>query len=93
MDVGHRLDHPLAQVARLVAIAQLNSFVFARGSTAGHGRAAHDAARQPHLRLNRGIAARIENLPALNALDLHAISQQEMTIINKRCRQRRELDY
>ena len=59
------LEHALAQVAALVAVAQLNGLVFTRGGSRGHGGSAPGAARKLHLHLDGGVAARVQDLPGL----------------------------
>ena len=68
--IFHRLQHTLAQVALLVAVAQLDRLVLAGGGSAGDGGASSGSVRQDDFRLDRGVAARIENLPRLNFLNL-----------------------
>ena len=63
----HRLDgleHTLAEIARLVAVAQFHSLMRAGGGARRHRRAAHRTVFQHHIDLDRGIAAAIENLAA-----------------------------
>ena len=60
----HRLDRvqdPLAAVAFLVAVAQLDGFVRARRRAGRHGSAAERAALQPRVDLDSRIAAAVEN--------------------------------
>ena len=58
------LLHALAQVAALVAVAELAGLIDAGGSAGGNGRAAHDAVLQIDLHLNGGVAAAVQNLAA-----------------------------
>ena len=72
--VVHVLDgvlHAFAQVTVLVAVAQLDRLEGAGRCTGRHHRAPHGAAFQHHFHLNRGIAARVENL-APEHIDDHA---------------------
>ena len=62
--VGHGLLHALAQVAVLVAVAQLAGLVHAGGSAGGHGGAAHGAVLQDNLHLDGGVAAGVDNFTA-----------------------------
>ena len=62
VDVLDRLERALAEVARLVAVAQFHRFVLAGGGAGGHGRASHAAVGQIDIRFHRGIAAGIQNL-------------------------------
>ena len=64
VDVLHGLEHALAQVAALVAVAQLDGFARAGGCARGHGRAAHGARLQQHVAFHGGIAARVQDFPA-----------------------------
>ena len=64
VDVLHSLQHALAQVAALVAIAQFNGLTRAGGCATGHRGAAHDTAFQQHIALDRGIATAIDHFTA-----------------------------
>ena len=68
--IFYRLQHALAQIALLVAVAQLDRLVLAGRCAAGNGRASSGSVRQGDFRLDCGVAARIENLPRLNFLNL-----------------------
>jgi hypothetical protein len=61
-DVVDGLQHALAEVAALVAVAQLERLVLTRGRARGNGRAAHGAIRQADLHLERGVAPRVQDL-------------------------------
>ena len=64
--VVHRRDglqHALAEVAALVAVAQLHRLALARRGARRHGGAAHGAALEDHLDLDGGVAAAVEDLP------------------------------
>ena len=59
-----RLLHALAEIARLVAVAQFDRLMRAGGSARRHRRAAQRAVLQHHIDLDGGIAAAIENFAA-----------------------------
>ena len=59
-----RLPHALAEIARLVAVAQLNRLMRAGGGARRHRRAAHRAVFQHHIDLDGGIAAAVKNFAA-----------------------------
>ena len=71
VDVLGGLPRALAQIARFVAVAQLDSFVLAGGCAGGHRRAAHGAVGQVNIGLDSGIATRIQNLSSNNLNDFH----------------------
>jgi hypothetical protein len=56
------LQRALAEKALLVAVAQFDRLMLAGGGSLRNRRAPHGAARQPNVRLDRRIAARVENL-------------------------------
>ena len=64
IDVFDRLLHALAQIAGLVAVAQLEGLKFARGRAAGGHAAADGAVDQRHFRFNGGVSAGVKNLAA-----------------------------
>ena len=64
VDGGDRLLHALAEIARLVAVAQFDRLMRAGGGAGRHRRAAHRAVLQHHVDLDGGIAAAIENFAA-----------------------------
>ena len=68
--VGHGLQHALAQVTALVAIAQFESLAGTGGSTGRGAGAADDAAVQDHVRFNGRVAAGVQDLTALDVDDL-----------------------
>ena len=76
--VGDGFEHALAEIARFVAVAQFDGFVLAGGCAGRHRGAAQRAAFQNDIRLDRGIAARIDDLPAVHARDFrrHAASEK-----------------
>ena len=67
IDVGHRVLHALAQVAGLVAIAQLHRFLAAGGSAGWHRGAAERTVGQRHFGFKRGVAAAVEDLAGVDA--------------------------
>ena len=69
IDIFHRAKHALAEVARLIAVAQFEGFMFARGGARGHRGAPARAVFEQNVGFDGGITARIENLPADNASD------------------------
>ena len=79
VDVGDRLLHALAEVALLVAVAQLERFPHARRGARRHRRPPHDAAVQRDVHFHRRIAARIENLSAVYRRDFHQASTLQIS--------------
>ena len=69
VDVGDGLLHALAQVVRLVAVAQLPGFVHAGAGAAGHGGRADRVVVERDIDFDGRIAAAIENLPGVNIND------------------------
>ncbi len=61
---------PLPQIALWIAVAQLNSFVFAGGSPGGNSRAPARTAHENDFRFDSRIAARIQNFARVNSIDL-----------------------
>ena len=59
-----RLEHALAEIAALVAVAQLDRLVRAGRGAGRHGGAAHRAVLQHDIDLDRRIAAAVEDLAA-----------------------------
>ena len=66
VDVVDGLENPLAEILRLVAVAELQGLVDAGAGPAGDGGAAERAVGQFHVDLDGGIAAAIENLSGAN---------------------------
>ena len=62
VDVLDRLQNPLAEVFRLVAVAEFPRLVDSGAGAAGHGRPAEAAVGQFHVDLDGRIAAAIEDL-------------------------------
>ena len=58
-DIARGFAGAFAQIARLIAIAQLHGFVFAGGGAGGNGGAAHAAIGQVNVGLDGGIAAAV----------------------------------
>ena len=59
--VGHRVERALAEVAALVAVAQLNGLERARGRAGGNGRTTEGTILQHNFHLDRGVAARVQD--------------------------------
>ena len=70
VDVVDRLQHALAQVKRLVAVAQFQGLVNAGARAAGNRRPAERTVGQFHVDLNRRISAAIENLSGMDIENL-----------------------
>ncbi len=69
VDRVHRLGHTLAEIARLVAIAQLHRFVCAGRGARGDSRSAKAAVFEEHIDLDRRIAAAVEDFAAVKVDD------------------------
>ena len=69
-----RAQDSFLEVSLRIAVAQLDGLMLAGGSAARNGGPAHRAALQPHVGFDRGIAARIQNLPPHTALILACLS-------------------
>ena len=63
------LHHALAEVAVLVAVAQLPGFVFAGAGAARHGGPADGTAGEFDVDFDGGVAAGVENLTAADGFD------------------------
>ena len=70
VDVADGLQHALAAVAALVAVAKLQRFACAGGGARRHGGAAARARLEHDVHFDGWIAARIKNFPGLNGTDL-----------------------
>ena len=70
VDVADRLQRSFAQIARLVAIAQLYGFLFAGGSAGRHSGPSHASVGQINIRLHRRIPAGIENFTSDDLYDI-----------------------
>src|SRR3546814_763798 len=68
-DLLDRLQHALAAIALLVAVAQLDRLVGAGRGAGGHGGAAEGAALQSDVDLDGRIAPGVQDLPGLNIDD------------------------
>jgi hypothetical protein len=64
MHGGDRFLHALAEIARLVAVAQLDGLMRAGGGAGRHRRPSHRTVLQHHVDFDGGIAAAIENFAA-----------------------------
>lgn len=64
IEVLDSAQHALAEIAALVAVAQLDGFAGAGGRARRHGRAAHGAGLQQHVTFDGRVAARIQDLAA-----------------------------
>ena len=60
------LQHALAQVQRLVAVAKFQGLVNARARAAGHRRPAERTVGQLHVDLDGGVSAAIEDLSGMD---------------------------
>ena len=77
VDVGHRLEHTLAQIPGTVAIAQLQGFPGAGGGAGGGAGRADFATGQGDLGQHGRVAAGIHDLEGLNVCNTaHAIQLQ-----------------
>ncbi len=64
VDGGHRVEHALAQIARLVAVAQFDRLMLAGGGARGHGGAPHRPVFEDHIHLDGRIAAAVKDFAA-----------------------------
>ena len=64
LNVGDRLEHPLAPVAAPVAIPQLVGLMGAGAGATGHHGPPHGPAFQLHFSLHGGVAAGVQHLPS-----------------------------
>ena len=76
LHVLHGLQHALAHVVALVAVAQLHGLMFAGRSARRHNGAAQCAAFQNHVRFHGRIAARVKNFAGTNGNNLSHIAPQ-----------------
>src|SRR5690606_18860602 len=70
VDVRDRLRHALAEVAALVAVAQLHCFARAGRRTRGHSGTADGPRCQNDIGFHGGIAARVDDFAAADVDDL-----------------------
>ena len=68
--VADGFQHAFAEIVGFVAVAQLDGFVFAGGSAGRDRGAAERSVLEADVRFDCGIAAGIENFPAVNGDDL-----------------------
>ena len=80
LNIFHRLQHALAEVMALVAVAQLNGLMLAGGSARRHDGAAECAAFQNHVRFHGGISTRIKNFARANRNNLSHISPRNAVL-------------
>jgi hypothetical protein len=80
LDVFDGLQHALAEVVRLVAVAQLYGFVLAGGGAAGNGGAAECAAFQNYVCFYGRVAARIKNFAGANCNNFSHISPRNAVL-------------
>ena len=73
VDVLHSLGDALAQIAALVAVAQLQRFELAGGCAGRCAAPGHGAVGEGDLSLNSGVAAGVQDLTALNVYDLKIV--------------------
>ena len=78
--VGHGLQHALAEVMALVAIAQFHGLMLAGGSARRHDGAAQGAALKNYIRFHGGIAARVKNFARANGNNLSHISPRNAVL-------------
>ncbi len=81
VDILHGAAHALAAVFRLVAVAQLVGLELARRGAGGHRRPADSPRGQRHLRLDRRIAARVDDLSA-NYIDDAQIASHSICLLS-----------
>ena len=74
VDVGDRLADALADVARLVAVAQLQRLALAGRRARRHRRPPEGAAVERDVDFDRRVAARVQNLAAVHACDFHSLA-------------------
>jgi hypothetical protein len=79
VDVADGLGHALAPVRRR-AVAQLRGLELAGGGAAGHRGAAGGARAQHELDLDRRVAATVEDLPAVDLLDLAHVVRSSLSL-------------
>ena len=65
IDVGHGLQHPLAEIALDVAIPELQGLVFSRRGPRRHGSTPTPTATQGDIDFYRWIASRVQDLHVL----------------------------
>ena len=70
VDVGHGVEHALAEVGALVAVTQLAGLVDAGRGTRGDRGAAFSAVIQADVDFDGGIAARVDDLAGADVFDV-----------------------
>ena len=83
VDVLDRFEHALAAVAGLVAVAQFDGLVSARGGPGRYSGTSRRAAQQSHLYLKGGIAPRVEYLVSVDILYLHDMHDLPSALYNR----------
>ena len=78
--VGHGLQHALAQVVALVAVAQLHGLMLAGGGARRHNGASQCAALQNHIGFHGRISARIKHFARANRNNLSHISPRNTVL-------------
>jgi hypothetical protein len=66
---GDCLEHPLAKIALLIAIAQFHRLVGTRRCARGHGGTAKTAIFEQHIDFDSGVATAVENFAAVDVND------------------------
>ena len=89
VDVLHRLEHALAQIAGHVTVAQLDGFTRAGGRTRWHGRTAHHAGLQQHVALNGRVAPAVEDFAGDDVNNCTHVFLSIQVINNKKIRRLR----
>ena len=79
-NVGHGLQHALAEVMALVAVAQFHGLMLAGGSARRHDGAAQRAALQNYVCFHGGISARVKNFARANRNNLSHISPRNAVL-------------
>ena len=72
VDVGHRLGHALAEVALLVAVAQLERLALAGRGARRHRGAPGGAALEDDIDFDSRVPPRVQDLAAVHGLNLHS---------------------
>ena len=83
VDVLHSLGHALAQIAALVAVAQLQSLELAGGSAGGGTAAGNRAVGQSDLGLNGGISAGVQDLAADHRFNFQIVHHSNLPIFDE----------
>ena len=88
VDVLHGLGHALAQVAALVAVAQLQRLKLAGGCAGRSAAAGHSAVGQRDLGFYGGVAAGVQDLAAYNGFNFQIVHIENLLIADsarRRC--------